>query len=214
MTTPSPDSLLAALADAPVIAILRGVTPETVLPVGRALAEAGVRFLEVPLNSPSPFESIRRLAQAENEGVWVGAGTVVRAKDVDAVAEAGGRYVLAPNTDPGVIRRTKALGLVSIPGFLTPTEAFAALHAGADALKLFPAGRLGAGYIRDLRAVLPAPIIAVGGVNADNLPEFLQNGACAVGVGSCLYRPDDPVADIAERARGLRATAAQFRRQS
>ena len=214
MTQPCPDSLLAALADAPVVAILRGVTPETVLPVGRALAEAGVRFVEVPLNSPSPFESIRRLAKAENGGVWVGAGTVVRAEDVDAVAEAGGRYVLAPNTDPGVIRRTKELGLVSIPGFLTPSEAFAALDAGADALKLFPAARLGAGYIRDLRAVLPAPILAVGGINADNLREFLQNGACAAGVGSCLYRPGDPVADIAERARGLCATATQFRRQS
>lgn len=188
------------LTGAPVIAILRGITPETVVPVSRSLAEGGVRFIEVALNSPSPFESIAlAVKEFASDGVRVGAGTVLTAEQVDSVAEAGGSYIISPNTDAAVIRRTKQLGLISLPGFFTPTEAFTAVDAGADMLKCFPAGRLGAGYIKDLRAVLPADIVAVGGVNADNVRDYLNAGARGVGIGSALYKPDLSMEEIKAR---------------
>ncbi|MFW5997083.1 MAG: 2-dehydro-3-deoxy-6-phosphogalactonate aldolase [Lentisphaeria bacterium] len=185
------------LGEAPVIAILRGITPDSVLPVCRALAEGGVRFIEITLNSPSPAESIDLAAtELTSKGIHIGAGTVLTSEQVDSVAEAGGSYIISPNTDPGVIRRTKELGLLSIPGFLTPSEAFTAVKAGADMLKCFPAGRMGAGYIKDLKAVLPADIVAVGGINADNVQEYLNAGAYAAGIGSALFKPDISLEEI------------------
>ena len=192
------------LEAAPVIAILRGVTPETVLPVCDALVEGGVRFIEVTLNSPEALTSIALAAEHfRGASVRIGAGTVQSAAEVNAVAAAGGTYIISPNTDTAVIRQTKERGLISIPGFFTPSEAFAALAAGADLLKCFPVGCLGPGYIKDLKAVLPAPVIAVGGVNADNAAEFLQAGAVAVGVGSALYKPGWSPEVMQDKAQAL-----------
>jgi 2-dehydro-3-deoxyphosphogalactonate aldolase len=206
MNSNKPSEFQHDLALAPVIAILRGVTPETVLPVCDALATGGVRFIEVTLNSPDALTSIARAAEHfRGVAVRIGAGTVLSAAEVDAVAEAGGTYIISPNTDAAVIRQTKKRGLISIPGFFTPSEAFAALAAGADLLKCFPVGRLGPGYIKDLKAVLPAPVIAVGGANADNAAEFLQAGAIAVGVGSALYKPGWSPEVMQEKTRALMA---------
>ncbi len=206
MNSNKPSEFQHDLALAPVIAILRGVTPETVLPVCDALATGGVRFIEVTLNSPDALTSIARAAEHfRGLAVRIGAGTVLSAAEVDAVAEAGGTYIISPNTDAAVIRQTKKRGLISIPGFFTPSEAFAALAAGADLLKCFPVGRLGPGYIKDLKAVLPAPVIAVGGANADNAAEFLQAGAIAVGVGSALYKPGWSPEVMQEKTRALMA---------
>ena len=196
------------LAPAPVIAILRGVTPDTVLPVCDALVEGGIRFIEVTLNSPQALVSIERaVARFRDSGVRIGAGTVLTAAEVDAVAAAGGSYIISPNMDPAVIRRTKEQGLISIPGFFTASEAFAALAAGADLLKCFPVGRLGPGYIKDLKAVLPAPVIAVGGIDGDNVQEYLANGAVAVGVGASLYKAGKTPAELSRDAAAFMVRA-------
>ena len=174
----------------PVVAILRGITPEEMLPVCEALRTAGIRLLEVPLNSPDALESIRRAAAKYHAAgeLLAGAGTVLTAQNVRDVVAAGGRFIISPDANPEVIRETKRLGLVSIPGFFTATEAFTALRAGADYLKLSPAGKLGPGYVKDLKAVIKAPILAVGGVDTDNIAAFLD--VCAgVGIGSALYKP-------------------------
>ena len=191
----------------PVVAILRGITPEEMLPVCEALRTAGIRLLEVPLNSPDALESIRHAAAKYHAAgeLLAGAGTVLTAQNVRDVAAAGGRFIISPDANPEVIRETKRLGLVSIPGFFTATEAFTALHAGADYLKLFPAGKLGPGYVKDLKAVIKAPILAVGGVDTDNIAAFLD--VCAgVGIGSALYKPGKTPAEI-ERAAAAYAAA-------
>lgn len=191
----------------PVVAILRGITPEEMLPVCEALRTAGIRLLEVPLNSPDALESIRRAAAKYHAAgeLLAGAGTVLTAQNVRDVAAAGGRFIISPDANPEVIRETKRLGLVSIPGFFTATEAFTALRAGADYLKLFPAGKLGPGYVKDLKAVIKAPILAVGGVDTDNIAAFLD--VCAgVGIGSALYKPGKTPAEI-ERAATAYAAA-------
>lgn len=191
----------------PVVAILRGITPEEMLPVCEALRTAGIRLLEVPLNSPDALESIRRAAAKYHAAgeLLAGAGTVLTAQNVRDVAAAGGRFIISPDANPEVIRETKRLGLVSIPGFFTATEAFTALRAGADYLKLFPAGKLGPGYVKDLKAVIKAPILAVGGVDTDNIAAFLD--VCAgVGIGSALYKPGKTPAEI-ERAAAAYAAA-------
>jgi 2-dehydro-3-deoxyphosphogalactonate aldolase len=208
MKTPLVTEFLLDLAPAPLIAILRGVTPEAVLPACDALAAGGVRFLEVTLNSPDALTSIgRAAAHFRGSGVWIGAGTVLTPAEVDAVAAAGGRYIISPNMEPAVIRRTRERGLVSIPGFFTASEAFAALAAGADLLKCFPVGRLGPGYIKDLKAVLPAPVIAVGGVDEENAYEYLAHGAVAVGVGASLYKAGKPPAELSRAAAAFMARA-------
>jgi 2-dehydro-3-deoxyphosphogalactonate aldolase len=195
-----------------VIAILRGVRPDEVLAIGRALFDGGIRVIEVPLNSPSPFDSIERLAREFGSTALIGAGTVLSADDVDRVADAGARLVLSPNFDAGVVRRTKARGLLSMPGVATPSEGFAALAAGADALKLFPAELLGPAVLKAWRSVFaPAtPMFAVGGVGEHNLAAFNRAGATGAGIGSSLYAPGaapDQLVDRARRVVGLWATA-------
>lgn len=168
MGTVDKDTFARDFAACPVVAILRGVTPDSILDVCEALVDGGIRFIETTLNSPDPIVSIRKAAERfSGAGVHIGAGTVLTPGEVDAVAEAGGTYIISPNFNEAVVQRTKVLGLISIPGFLTPSEGFAAVAAGADYLKCFPARTFGPGYLKDLRAVLPTPVVAVGGVNLE-----------------------------------------------
>ena len=184
------------------IAILRGIEPDEAVPVGRALVEAGIERIEVPLNSPQPLESIRRLAVAFGEVAEIGAGTVLNAAEVAAVAEVGGRLIVSPNADPAVIRATKARGMASWPGVFTPTECFAALAAGADGLKVFPAFLMGTEGLKAIRAVLPpaAQVFAVGGVGPESFRDWRAAGADGFGIGTALYRPGLPPEEVAVRA--------------
>ncbi len=193
---------LAALLRHPLVAILRGVTPDEVLAVADVLVDCGFHTLEVPLNSPDPFTSIRRLVARHGSTVLVGAGTVLNTADVWRCADAGARLVLAPNCDVDVIRAACAQGLVAMPGVATPSEAFEALAAGAQALKLFPADVLGTASFKGWRAVLPAcvPMFAVGGVDAGNLRAFREAGAAGAGLGSSLYAPGRSPEDLRSRA--------------
>lgn len=185
-----------------IVAIIRGVKPDEVLAVGRAILDAGIDTIEVPLNSPDPFRSIAILAEAFGAQALVGAGTVLTPTDVNKVREAGGQLVVSPNTNVDVIKRTKELGMISLPGFATATEAFSAIHAGADGLKLFPAGIGGPETIKALKAVLPShmPVLAVGGVTPQNMAEFVKAGADGFGLGSTLYKPGLSVGDVAKNA--------------
>ena len=201
--------LRAALTRCPIVAILRGVAPDEIDAIGDALVEAGVTVIEVPLNSPSPFESIRRLAARHGTRALVGAGTVLEADDVARVADAGGKLVVAPNFDADVVRAAKAASLASLPGVMTPSEGFAALKAGADGLKLFPAEIIPPAVFKAWRAVF-APdtlLLAVGGVGVDNIKSYAQAGASGYGIGSALYRPGRPAAEIGQLARALVAAA-------
>ena len=186
----------------PLIAILRGLTPDEALPIGEALIGAGIDRIEVPLNSPQPLESIRRMAEAFGDRALIGAGTVLTAQAVHEVAAAGGRLVVSPNCDPDVIRATKSAGLQSFPGVLSPTECFAALAAGADGLKVFPAFLMGTEGLKAIRAVLPAEtqVYMVGGVGPAGFADWLAAGANGFGLGSNLYRPGDSAADVAAKA--------------
>lgn len=192
-----------AVAACPLIAILRDVRPEEVEPIGEALVEAGLTLIEVPLNSPDPLRSIERLAKHLGDGAMVGAGTVLAASQVDSIRDAGGRLIVSPNTDQDIIARTVCLDLLSLPGFLTPSEAFEAIAAGAHALKLFPAEPSGPSTLRAVRAVLPTalPVFAVGGIELPAVPSWLAAGATGFGLGSALYRPGTSAATVAENAR-------------
>lgn len=196
------DELQARLAELPLVAILRGLRPQEALPVGTALVEAGFRILEVPLNSPDPFASIEALATALRGRALVGAGTVTAPDEVDRLRRAGGGLVVMPHGDPLVIRAAKAAGLACTPGVATPTEAFAALRAGADALKLFPAETLGPAALKAWIAVLPpgTPVLPVGGITPETMRLWCQAGAAGFGLGSALYRPGYLPAAVAERA--------------
>ena len=196
-----------ALARTPVVAILRGVTPAEVVGVGEALVAAGIVVIEVPLNSPEPIESIRRLAQALGERAVCGAGTVLSAADVDAVADVGGKVIVTPNTDAEVIRRTRARGLEPMPGFATPTEAFAAYAAGSRRLKLFPAATYGPGHLQQIKAVLPADVsvLAVGGVKPETMGEWIAAGVEGFGIGGELYKPGQRAAETAAKAAAVMA---------
>lgn len=192
-----------ALATCPIVAILRGVRPDEALDHVQALFEAGVRVVETPLNSPEPLESVRRIAQAFAGRMTVGAGTVLTVEQVDAVAQAGGRLVVAPNTDVAVINRGVALGLEMAPGFGTASEAFSAYAAGARRLKLFPAATYGPAHLRQLAAVLPqdAQVWAVGGVGPDTMSDWWSAGARGFGIGGDLYRRGQPPETTRQNAR-------------
>jgi 2-dehydro-3-deoxyphosphogalactonate aldolase len=197
-----------ALAEAPVIAIIRGVRPDEVLEIAEALHAGGVRVVEVPLNSPEPLESIRRLSAFEGRMVW-GAGTVLTPDAADAVAAAGGRIMVTPNTNAAVIRRGLERGLIPLPGFATASEAFTAIDAGARQLKLFPASTYGSGHLKALKAVLPPDVSvhAVGGVGPAAMAEWFAAGAAGFGLGSELYRSGQSAADTLLKARAAVAAA-------
>jgi 2-dehydro-3-deoxyphosphogalactonate aldolase len=191
-----------ALAQCPVVAIVRGIRPDEVLDHAAALLEAGVLGIEVPLNSPDPIDSIRKVSAEFGERMVTGAGTVLTPDRVDAVAEAGGRIIVSPNTSPAVIRRAVELGLDPAPGFATASEAFTAIEAGAKHLKLFPAVTYGPAHVKQLTAVLPksAVVWAVGGVGPDSMAEWWAAGARAFGLGGELYRAGQSVEETRAKA--------------
>ena len=200
------------LARFPFVAILRGIKPDEVEGIGQALVDEGFSILEVPLNSPAPLESIRRLAALLGDRALVGAGTVLRPEDVTDVANAGGRLVVMPNSDREVVIEAKRLGLLAIPGFATATEAFSMLWAGADALKLFPAEATSPSVLGALRAVFPSGtlVLPVGGINHANFEPWRQAGAAGFGIGSALYKPGIGPDEIRRRAREFAAASATW----
>jgi 2-dehydro-3-deoxyphosphogalactonate aldolase len=201
--------LRTALDACSIAAILRGVKPDEIDAIGDALIEAGVVIIEVPLNSPNPFESIKRLAARHGAHALIGTGTVLESADVARVADAGGKLIVAPNFDADVVRAAKAAGLVALPGVMTPSEGFAALKAGADGLKLFPAEIIPPLVFKAWRAVFPADtlMLAVGGVGVDNIATYREAGASGYGIGSALYKPGRPAAEIGKLARALVAAS-------
>jgi 2-dehydro-3-deoxyphosphogalactonate aldolase len=198
-------TLRQALRQCPIVAILRGVKPDEIVAVGDALVEAGITIIEVPLNSPQPFDSIARLAARQGHKALVGAGTVLNAEDVTLVKDAGGQLVVAPNLDVDVVRAAKAIGLAALPGVMTPSEGFAALKAGADALKLFPAEIIPPAVFKAWRAVFDPDtlMLAVGGVGVDNIRSYAEAGASGYGIGSALYKPGRAPEDIGKLAKAL-----------
>ena len=195
----------AAFSSLPLVAILRGVTPDEVEPIARTLYDEGFRLIEVPLNSPDPFESIARLTQALPADAVIGAGTVIDPADVARVKDGGGRLIVMPHGDAAVIRAAKASGMWCLPGVSTPTEAFAAIAAGADAIKIFPAEVITPPVLRAMRAVLPPRlrVLPVGGIKPDSMQAFLAAGANGFGLGSALYAPGMSAATVGERARAF-----------
>jgi 2-dehydro-3-deoxyphosphogalactonate aldolase len=195
----------ATFAQCPLVAIVRGVKPDECEGVGDALYEGGIRIIEVPLNSPDPLRSIERLSRRFGERVLVGAGTVLRADQVLEVAQAGGRIIVSPSVNTNVIRTSVAAGLFSCPGYFTPTEAFAALDAGAHALKLFPAEGASPAMVKAQRAVLPrdAPIIVVGGIGPESMKPWLAAGANGFGLGSALYKSGQTPEETLAKARAF-----------
>lgn len=187
------------------IAILRGVQPDEVEAIGAALIGAGIDRIEVPLNSPDPLDSIARLAKAFGETAQIGAGTVLTAEDVRAVADRGGRLIVSPNADADVIAEAKRLGLASFPGVYTASECFAALKAGADGLKIFPAFQMGSKGLKALRDVLPkaTQVYAVGGVGAADFAEWRAAGADGFGIGGALYKPGATADEVSVSAKAL-----------
>lgn len=202
------------LGKCPLVAILRGVTPQEVVGIGEALAEAGVAIIEVPLNSPDPLRSIEALAKRFGDSLLVGAGTVLTVEQVGQVSRAGGRIIVSPSTDYDVIAATAAEGLVSAPGYFTPSEAFLALKAGATALKLFPAEAATPALLRAQRAVLPkdVPVLIVGGVTPQAVGQWFEAGANGFGLGSALYKPGQDAAQVGQQARDFVAAVEGARR--
>jgi len=200
----------AAFARCPLVAILRGVRPDEVEDIGEALVAAGFAIIEVPMNSPDPLDSIARLAQSLAGRAVVGAGTVLRVEQIAAIDAAGGTLVISPNADPRVIAAAHARGLVSLPGISTPTEAFAALEAGATALKLFPAESYAPAVLKAMRAVLPADVrvLPVGGIAPETMAPWIAAGAAGFGLGSALYAKGMAAAEVGSRARAFMAALA------
>jgi 2-dehydro-3-deoxyphosphogalactonate aldolase len=197
------EELLKRLRECPLVAIIRGVTPDEVEDIGEAIYSAGIRIIEVPLNSPQPLESIGRLAMSLGDRALIGAGTVLDPADVARIRDVGGRLIVSPSTDAEVIAATAQAGMVSSPGFFTPSEAFQALKAGATALKLFPAEAVTPAFVKAQRAVLPkdVPLLVVGGVRPDTMRAWLDAGADGFGLGSGLYRPGQTPGEVAAQAR-------------
>ena len=195
----------------PLVAIIRGVRPDEAEAVGEAILSAGIRIVEVPLNSPDPLRSIELLATRFGSEALIGAGTVLDTESVQRVADAGGRIIVSPSTDTAVIAATVTAGLVSAPGFFTPSEAFAALGAGAHALKLFPAEAASPAMLKAIRAVLPkeTPLIIVGGVKADTMQPWLDAGATGFGLGSGVFKPGQSPAEVAAQSRAFVAGLAR-----
>ena len=195
------------LAELPLIAILRGLKPENAEAVGHVLVEGGFRIIEVPLNSPEPFRSIGILAKTMPKNVLIGAGTVLDPEQVNGIRDVGGKLVVMPHADLDVIRRAKEQDLICTPGVATPTEAFAALKAGADAIKIFPAEAITPAVVKAWRAVLPkdAIVVPVGGIKPDNMKPYVDAGADGFGLGSALFTPAMPVEEIGRKARDFAA---------
>lgn len=205
----SEDALIArfnaAFAALPLVAILRGLRPEESVESVKALYGEGFRLIEIPLNSPDPFASIEAARKALPDDALVGAGTVVRLDYIGSLVRAGADLVVMPHADTEIIRAARAAGMICVPGFATPTEAFAALDAGANALKIFPAELMSPKIVKAIRTVLPkdARLLPVGGIRPDNMDEFLAAGAAGFGLGSALYKPGDDVATLAGNARSF-----------
>jgi 2-dehydro-3-deoxyphosphogalactonate aldolase len=197
------EELKRRLGECALVAIIRGVTPGEVEAIGAAILEAGIRIIEVPLNSPDPLDSIERLARRFGGQALIGAGTVLDPGDVGRVRDAGGGLIVSPNTYAPVIEAAAAAGMVSMPGFFTPSEGFEALRAGAHGLKLFPAEAASPAMVKAQRAVLPrdVPVLVVGGVRADGMRPWLDAGADGFGLGSGLYTPGQSAAETADKAR-------------
>ncbi|MCX2698027.1 MULTISPECIES: 2-dehydro-3-deoxy-6-phosphogalactonate aldolase [Ochrobactrum] len=187
----------------PLVAILRGIRPEETEAIVSTLIETGFEAIEIPLNSPEPFVSIEKAAKLAPGNVLIGAGTVLSVENVDRLHDVGGRLLVSPNVEPDVIRRASAYGMVTMPGVFTPTEAFSAIHAGASALKFFPASVLGADGIKAICAVLPKdiPVGAVGGVSEDNFATYVGAGVRCFGLGSSLYKAGLTAAEVRDRAQ-------------
>ncbi len=197
-----PENILDRVERMPLIAILRGITPEESATVSDVLVDNGFCFMEVTLNSPDWEKSLGIIGEKHGRNIVLGAGTVLTPDDVDRVRDAGGEVIISPNMRVDVIQRTKELGMLSVPGCYTPTECFAALDAGADILKIFPADTLGVSYIKAISAVLPggARICPTGGVSPDNMDAFLAAGVYAIGIGSALYKPGKTAEEISDVA--------------
>ncbi len=195
------------LKETKLIAILRGISPTEVIETAQILVASGFKIIEVPLNTPQALESISKLIQhyRDQPEVIIGAGTVCSVEDLDRLSELGCDLIISPHTDREIIRKTKALGMISCPGFTTATEAYIAIHAGADLLKLFPFSRLGTKYYHDIVTVLPHdfPLVAVGGISEENICEFLDAGVSFFGMGSALYRAGMRVEEIKLHANRL-----------
>ncbi len=200
----------AAFARCPLVAILRGVKPDEVKDIGEALVEAGFTLIEVPMNSPDPLDSVSRLARRLAGRAVVGAGTVLHPEQVEAVIAAGGQMIISPNANARVIEASAAAGMVSLPGIATPTEAFAAIEAGATALKLFPAEAATPGVLKAMRAVLPKEmrVLPVGGIAPDNMAPWTAAGAAGFGLGSALYKPGLSAGQVGANARAFVAALA------
>ena len=197
------EELRRLLAEYPLVAIIRGVTPDEAEEIGAAIVEAGIRIVEVPLNSPEPLASIEKLATSLGDRALVGAGTVLEADDVARVRDAGGRVIVSPNTYTPVIEAAAAADLVSLPGYFTPSEAFDAIRAGATGLKLFPAEGASPAVLKGQRAVLPKalPVLVVGGISPDNMRPWIEAGANGFGLGSGLYKPGQSAEETGRKAR-------------